>query len=151
MWLLENKELLSPIATFAGIVTGAMLAIAGWMVNAKLNRRHHIFQKRLEKRMTMFDDVVQAIEALKRRVRGTHLDTDPEVIEILEKAGLSLRLYGYEDEVTMYENFVEAFNKRDIEKINATLPTLPLLLRKLREELGYLDKLKILHSSSNIP
>ena len=101
--------------------------------------------------MTMFDDVVQAIEALKRRVRGTHLDTDPEVIEILEKAGLSLRLYGYEDEVTMYENFVEAFNKRDIEKINATLPTLPLLLRKLREELGYLDKLKILHSSSNIP
>ncbi|MDE1148632.1 MAG: hypothetical protein PW843_18780 [Azospirillaceae bacterium] len=129
---LEIKDWISAAAIFAS----AIVASVGWVMAARKDRKHHIFQKRLERRLSMLDDVIQAVVPLMNY--RVPFEQDKDLPEKLAKARLSVQLYGYMAERTRYEALVEALESADWPKTKDALNELvPIIRRNLREEMGY--------------
>lgn len=128
----EIKDVLSAAAIFVS----AIIAVVGWMIAAQKERNSHLFQRQVEKRISMLDDVVLAVVPLLNSPEP--FLTDSELPSKLAKARLSVQLYGYEDERTQYETLVNALEGSDIAATEHSLSALvPTIRDKLRKELGY--------------
>jgi hypothetical protein len=126
--LLKYKDFFQPIATmFVGIV-----AVISWLVNASINRKHHIFQKRLEKRMELFNDMFTLIYLFDGNIGVDLTEITPKLKNLL----MYVRLYGDEDEIDKYEEFIKALEVKNLDNIHIIRKELRNLLTcKLRNEL----------------
>jgi hypothetical protein len=128
----EFKDFISGFA----IVASSAIAVWGWSKSATKDRNQHLFQKRLERRVAMLDDMVAAMTPLLNH--SAPFSADPSLREKLAKARSSVQLYGYADEVNAYEALIAAAEEGCIEKTRAALLELASLVRmKIREEMGY--------------
>ncbi len=119
-------------------ITGVslLLVIVGWLVSRWQDRNHEIFRERLQRRLDMFNCVVDAIlPFLNPRPDGT-----PDVTNAkkLEAARVKMQLYGYNHERAAYEQFIACLNRRDLPGVLKSLGELtPIVTSNLRKELGY--------------
>jgi hypothetical protein len=115
------------------------IAIAGWSVAASKNRDHHLFERRLEKRIAMLSDVIDVVEPLLN-----HTDPfvgDPRLVDKLATARRSVQLFGYREEIMSYEALIKGIESADLPAINEALANLvPRIRSTIRIELGYAAK-----------
>jgi hypothetical protein len=92
----------------------------------------------------MFNEVDQTRTTILHNIidGGGGLELDRKIDMAIEKSYKSVQLYGYEDEIKMYTNFIDALKQKDIEKIKQTLSCFDLFRVKLRKELGIPKKAK---------
>jgi hypothetical protein len=133
--MLEFKDILSPLATIFTGVLATRLAIKGWNKNAEENRKHHIFQERLKRRLAMFDSLLPVVKKINKSGVLEQHDLDN-----LAKAWVAIQLYGYESEIAILTKFIKAVenaheNRGEVPKED--MKDVPTLLLKLRTELGY--------------
>lgn len=129
---LELKDVLSALA----ILSAAIIAIVGWSKAAAKDRNQHLFQRRLEKRIAMLNDVIEAVTPIINRAKSS--EQDPELVTKLSKANLSIQLYGYRDEISKYQDMINALEKGDNPLLLTALQALvPTIQAKIRSELGY--------------
>jgi hypothetical protein len=129
---LEWKDILSALA----IVTAAVIAIVGWSKAAAKDRNQHLFQRRLEKRLTMLNDVIEATVPMISHANP--FEEDPDLFAKLSKANLSIQLYGYRNEIRKYCEMNDALKSKDIPLLRSTIQVLvPTIRAKIRSELGY--------------
>jgi hypothetical protein len=129
---LELKDVLSALA----ILSAAIIAIVGWSKAAAKDRNQHLFQRRLEKRITMLNDVIEAVTLLLTQSKPN--EENPELLAKLSRANLSIQLYGYRDEISKYEDMNNALIQKDMPLLNNALQALvPTIRAKIRSELGY--------------
>ena len=122
--------------TAAAILVSAIIAIVGWAKAAQKDRDHHIFQRRLEKRLEMFHNLVQALVPLANN--QAPFQADATLPEKLATARLSVQLYGFDDENDQYEALVRAIERQNVAEVNKILPNFVATVRRnLRKELGY--------------
>jgi hypothetical protein len=130
--VIELKDLFSGLAIFAS----ALIAVIGWSKAAKKDREQLKFQRRLEKRIGMLTDVVEAITPIINH--SNPAEADPLLAEKLSKARLSVQLYGYRNEIGHYEGFVRAIETGSSDGLSTALHNLvPSIRRQIRKELGY--------------
>jgi hypothetical protein len=109
----EGRQLLD------SIVASTVIAIISWFRAASKDRNQHLFQKRVERRLTMFDEVIGAVVPLLNN--AAPFEADPELPEKLAKARLSVQLYGYDDEQHLFEELVSARStptSKELEKLS---------------------------------
>lgn len=129
---LELKDVLSALA----ILSAAIIAIVGWSKAAAKDRNQHLFQRRLEKRITMLNDVIEAVTLLVAQSKPN--EENPDLLAKLARANLSIQLYGYRDEISKYEDMNNALIQKDMPLLNSALQKLvPTIRAKIRSELGY--------------
>ena len=96
----------------------AILIATGWYVTHKSNQRYEIFKVRLQKRMTLFDNVALALagvaDASRRESENPQNWADP--LSMVSTARLEMQLYGLDDEVQAFEGLIEALEAADVEK-----------------------------------
>jgi hypothetical protein len=132
MHSVNPKDVISGAAIFISTI----IAVTGWMISARKDRIDHLFQKRLEKRMAMLEDVVTAIVPLRNYTDPFEADT--ELPSKLGKARLSVQIYGYDDELMQYESLVKALERKDVCEAIKSSDAMALLTRNhIRKELGY--------------
>jgi hypothetical protein len=132
MLSLEGKDYISGFA----IIASTMIAVVGWSRAARKDRAQHLFQKRVERRLGMFDDVIAVVVPLMNN--PVPFEADPELPAKLGKARLSVQLYGYQDEQRLYEELVSALEHADLERTrNALASLVPTIRSRLRSEMDY--------------
>lgn len=124
---METKDILTLIAIWA--------AIAGWFVNGWLNRRNEIAKKRFEYRMQALQSFLKVWFIIeKEKSPFTH----PDFLKLLEETRTNFQLYGEDDEIRLYEEFIRSIEKKDLENANKALHKLvPLVRKKVRSELKF--------------
>jgi hypothetical protein len=129
---LEGKDYISGFA----IVASTIIAVVGWSRAAKKDRVQHLFQKRVERRLGMLDDVIAAVVPLMNS--PAPFQADPDLPAKLAKARLSVQLYGYQDEQRLYEELVSAIEHGDVQRTRDALDSLvPTIRNRLRSEMDY--------------
>ncbi len=136
---LELKDWLSA----AALLVSVSIAVSGWLINAWLTRRHHIFQKRLDRRLEMQNGILRLIEAV---VVISAKDPDSQeyakkYLELSRSASLSVQLFGYPDEQSAFFEFTKALDRKNLEEVNATLNVLAQLVGdRVKQDLGFSTK-----------
>jgi hypothetical protein len=129
---LEGKDYISGLA----IVVSTIIAVMGWSRAARKDRAQHLFQKRVERRLGMLEDVIAVVVPLMNN--PAPFEADPELPTKLAKARLSVQLYGYKDEQGLYEELVSALEHADVERTREALKSLvPTIRSSLRSEMDY--------------
>ena len=129
---LETGELVSALALLASVA----IAIVGWSMAARKDRDHHLFQRRLEKRIAMLSDVIDAVEPLLNH--PDPFTADPLLLDKLATARRSVQLFGYREEIKGYEALIKGIESADVAATNEALADLvPSIRSTIRVELGY--------------
>jgi hypothetical protein len=138
---MSSTSLFANIIPASAIIVSALIAVAGWQVSAHKSRKQHRFQKRLDRRLAMFDDILAAIMPIIDFANsGNPLPDEsiPELNERLSKAHLSIQLYGYKEERVLFEKIATCINQKDNEHFIGSMNSFTALLRKnLRAEMDY--------------
>jgi hypothetical protein len=128
-----------PIAV-AVIVSG--IGVWGWFTTSKLNRDNEIFKQRLaerlKRRMAMFESLVEAMLPFINTKNGA-VDLEVNILSNrLSKARIEVQLYGLDEEIAAFENFIQSLEKRNLDGVNAGMTKVASLIRaNLRTELDY--------------
>ena len=120
------------MALFIAYIT-LLLTIIGWFVNAYINRRHEIFNKALDYRVETLKLALKIYSIIEHNSAPF---TDPDFLPLLEKTRGNFRLYGKNDEIEKFENFIGAINKKDLQLANDALSELvSFVVDRIRHEL----------------
>lgn len=133
--MLEYKDILSPLATIVTGLLATYFVVKGWNKNAEENRKHHIFQERLKKRLAMFDSFLPVVRKINKSGVLERHDLDD-----LEKAYVAVQLYGNKSEIDILTKFVDAVENAKNNKNKVPIEAMkdvPSLLLKVRDELGF--------------
>jgi hypothetical protein len=128
-----STQLFANILPAAAIVVSAIIAVASWLVTAHKNQTQLMFQKRFEKRLAMFDDIIAAVVPI---IDSTNLGVSiPEqslsdLQKRLSKANLSVQLYGYKEEQILFEKVIACLiTQKDNEHFSVLMNTLTMRVR----------------------
>ena len=122
----------------------AIIVIIGWFVNSWLNRKAEIAKRRSEHRLIALKSFVDSIlfELLKD---VNEAFAKPDFTNELELTWKNIQIYGYRNEIDIYEEFIQALKmattddeakSRRLQKVNESIPKLTIILESLRAELG---------------
>lgn len=122
------------------IIISAIIVVLGWFINSWLNNRHEISKKRLDYRLdtlNSFLPVYLSITSLSQPFKD-----DEKLNNKIKNAWVNFQLYGYKDEIKLFDNFVYALKKADTKEATITINGLMKLTRnRIRNELNLpLDK-----------
>lgn len=117
---------------------GLIVVVSGWLFIRWKDRKHEIFKERLKKRLDMFDAVIDAILPFLNSDNGViDLETG-ELSKRLSSARTKVQLFGYKDEINIYEEFVASLKERNVDSVNRLSGIVAhTIVTKLRHELGY--------------
>ena len=136
---MELKDGLSDLTILFSASAATFIAVISWSKAASKDRRQHIFQKRLNYRLSMLDSLVEVFVSLNNGPEP--FKTDKDLLEKMRKARFMVQLYGYRDEREPYENLIRNLEERDIGTFQKTLDVLiPMVRMKIRNELEYADE-----------
>ena len=123
--------------TLVSALGGAAVVSAGWFVTGRLNRDKEVALKRLEYRLRALESVLPVFFTIDNS--GSPF-TQPGFLSQLEDARSKIQLYGTADEIAAMEDFISAIEQRDLNRANAALRTLKLVVRRqIRDELQIHD------------
>jgi hypothetical protein len=122
----------------------AIIVIIGWFVNSWLNRKAEIAKRRSEHRLIALKSFVDSI-IFELSKGADKAFAKPDFKDELELARKNIQMYGYRNEIDIYEEFIQAINmettddqatSRRLQRVNDSIPKLTIILESLRTELG---------------
>ena len=120
------------------MLLSAALIVVGWFTNSYLNRRHEIFKKRLDYRLSMLESYIEA------GVDIANIKKD-EISLKLKKAQINFLLYGTKEEIDLINDFIHRAENKDYKNSsefkNESTKLMILVRDNLRSELG-LEKIE---------
>ena len=121
------------------VVPALLVVIIGWFINNWLDRRHEIAKKRNDIRIK----VLRSFTDLSKKLNFKQGELNPhDVLDVQ----VDFLVFGYEDEIDLFDNFVTTYNLRKMEEASEHLTALTNLVRtRIRKELN-LPKLPVKNS-----
>ena len=120
------------------MLLSAVLIVVGWFINSYLNRRHEIFKKRLDYRLSMLESYIEA------GVDIANIKKD-EISLKLKKAQVNFLLYGTKEEIDLINDFIHRAENKDYKNSsefkNESTKLMILVRDNLRSKLG-LEKIE---------
>lgn len=121
---------------------GAVIVVTGWNKNSQFNKENDIFKQRLSERINrrveMLDSIVRAVLPFVNPVDGRISVPENVIKSLLEKARLEVQLFGNEEEMNLYEEFISSIHKQDVSEVNKAISRMvPIIRKNFRSELGY--------------
>ncbi|MFA5553381.1 MAG: hypothetical protein WCZ89_01595 [Phycisphaerae bacterium] len=116
------------------IIISSIIIVSGWFVNSYLGRRQEISKKRMIYRL----DTLHSFLPVFLSMNSSHQPfiDDPTLNEKLKNARVNFQLYGYKDEINLFEEFVSAIEKQNTDAATTSINNLIKLVRfRLRDEL----------------
>ena len=115
-------------------IISVMAVITGWFINNYLNRRNEIAKKRLDHRLPTLQKFFELWFFI---TKNNAPFEDPTFVPLVEKVRGQIHLYRLEDEILLYEKFIESCENEDVDNANKVLARLvPLIRFRLRKELN---------------
>jgi len=117
-----------------GLIISTSVIVIGWFVNSYFNRKHEKIKKRMEYRLM----TLQSFMLIKNSFTSSSrpFDDDVNLKKKIEDARINFQLYGYQDELDLFEQFIKALEEASIPKTVETINKLiKLTTDRLREEL----------------
>jgi hypothetical protein len=121
------------IADFTLIIS-SIIVVFGWFVNSFLNRRHEISKKRIDYRLDTLHSFLPVFLSIAKSPQP-FID-DPTLNDKIKVARVNFQLYGYQDEIDLFNKFVSAIETQNTIEAGNTINELIKLVRcRLRDEL----------------
>ncbi len=116
------------------MITSAIIVVIGWFINSYLNRRHEISKKRLEYRLETLHSFLPVYLSISSSLQP--FKDDKELKNKILNSRVSFQLYGYQDEVELFQDFVDAIEKPNTNEATIIVNKLIKLTRnRIRDEL----------------
>jgi len=116
------------------MIISAVIVVTGWFINSYLNRRHEISKKRLEYRLETLHSFLPVYLSISSSSQP--FKDDKSLNDKIIKARVNFQLYGYQDESKLFQDFVIAIEKPDVNEANIAVGKLIKLTRaRIRDEL----------------
>ncbi len=116
------------------LIIPTLLIVTGWFVTNYLSRKHEKIKKRTEYRLI----TLQSFMLIKNSFTSSSQPfiDDEHLKKKIEDSRINFQLYGYQDELNLFENFIKALEKADIPKTVEVINKLIKLTNdRLSEEL----------------
>lgn len=115
-------------------IISVIAVIIGWFVNGHLNRRNEIAKKRFEYRINALQSFLKVWFFIQKNPAPF---MNPSFLLLLEEARSNFQLYGKDDEIKLFEAFIQSAEQQNLQKANEALNELvPLIRIKIRQELN---------------
>lgn len=116
------------------LIISSIIVVSGWFVNGFLNRRHEISRKRMDYRLESLHSFLPVF--LSMTSSSQPFIDDLTLNEKVKNARVNFQLYGYQDEIDLFNKFVLAIERQDANEATTTINELIKLVRhRLRDEL----------------
>jgi len=116
------------------MIISAIIVVVGWFTNSYLNRRHEISKKRLDYRLETLHSFLPVFLSISSSQKP--FEDDKTLNDKIINARVNFQLYGYQDEVELFQKFVIAIEKPDVNEATITVNKLIKLTRaRIRNEL----------------
>ncbi len=116
------------------IIVSSIIVVVGWFVNNFLNRRHDISKKRMDYRLESLHSFLPVFLSITSSSQP--FKDDPTLSDKIKNARVNFQLYGYQDEIDLFNKFVKAIEKQNTHEATTTINELIVLVRcRLRNEL----------------
>ncbi|MEA3554066.1 MAG: hypothetical protein U9R39_06675 [Campylobacterota bacterium] len=93
------------------MITSAIIVVLGWFINSYFNRKHERLKKQIEYRLMTLQSFFPVVVSLTSSANP--FKDDKQLVSKIEEARINFQLYGYQDEIDLYNNFIEALEKQD--------------------------------------
>src|SRR5262249_10274359 len=98
------------------MIISALIVTVGWFVTGYINRRNETAKKRADYRLEMLQSywpILFFIQKWQSDPGWMNHDKRLEVQNLIETARSKFLLYGYDDEIVLFESFVESVTSRE--------------------------------------
>ena len=116
------------------LISSAIIVVTGWFATGYQNRKNEISKKRQEYRLEALHSILPVFFSIQKH-ENPFVD-DPSLLKNLEKARSNILMYGYVDEIKLFESFVKSIEAKDVKSMYENLQKLMNLTRgRIRKEL----------------
>ena len=116
------------------IIISSSIVVAGWFINNFLSRRHEISKKRMDYRLESLLSFLPVFLSITSSPQP-FID-DKKLNDKIINARVNFQLYGLQDELDLFNEFVLTIEKQDTKEATITINKLIDLVRgRLRNEL----------------
>lgn len=129
-----------------GLIVSTLLVIVGWFANSYFNKKYEKLKKQMEYRLMTLQSFMLITNSFTSS--SAPFKDDKNLKSNIEKTRVYFQLYGYQDELDLYEEFIKALEESNIPKTVKTINELiGLTATRLRKELA-LPKIDITKNRS---
>jgi hypothetical protein len=116
------------------LIISTFLVVIGWFVTSYFNRKHEKIKKRTEYRLITLQSFILIKNSFTSS--STPFEDDKNLKKKIEDSRINFQLYGYQDELDLFEDFIKVLEKADIPKtVEVINKLIKLTNTRLREEL----------------
>lgn len=116
------------------MIISVIVIVTGWFTNSYLNRRHEISKKRLDYRLETLQSFLPVFLSMSSSSKP-FMD-DKTLNDKIIKARVNFQIYGYQDELVLFNNFLIAIENQNTEEAATYINKLIKLIRnRIRSEL----------------
>lgn len=116
------------------MIISVIVIVTGWFTNSYLNRRHEISKKRLDFRLETLQSFLPVFLSMSSSSKP-FMD-DKTLNDKIIKARVNFQIYGYQDELVLFNNFLIAIENQNTEEAATYINKLIKLIRnRIRSEL----------------
>lgn len=118
-----------------GLIISTSVVVVGWFTTSYLNRRHEKMRKQLEYRLMTLESFLLVQKSFLSGSSAPFED-DKDLNKKIEDARHNFQLYGYQDELDLYENFIKSLELLSIIDTVENINKLIIIVRdRIRKEL----------------
>lgn len=118
-----------------GLVISTSVVVVGWFTTSYLNRRHEKIKKQIEYRLMTLESFLLIQKSFLSGSSAPFID-DKELTKKIENSRHYFQLYGYQDELDLYENFIKSLELSNIPNTVENINKLITIVRdRIRKEL----------------
>jgi len=118
-------------------IIGILVVVGGWIYNGYENRKHEVFKKRLDYRLSMLTSYKDAAVVLEKLVKDNKQELADDFVIKLEKAQTNFLLYGLPEEIKLINSITQFASENKHQEMKKKSNELMNLVRKnIRNELG---------------
>ena len=102
-----------------GLIVSTLVVIIGWFINSYFNRKHEKLKKQMDYRLMTLQSFSQVMNSFTSSPKP--FENDVNLKSKIETTRVYFQLYGYQDELDLYEKFIKALEDSSIPKTVETL------------------------------
>jgi hypothetical protein len=119
-----------------GLIISTSVVVVGWFTTSYLNRRHEKIKKQLEYRLITLESFLLVQKSFLSGSTAPFED-DKDLKKKIENSRHYFQLYGYQDELDLYENFIKSLELSSIPDTVENINKLITIVRdRIRKELS---------------
>jgi hypothetical protein len=119
-----------------GLIISTSVVFVGWFTTSYLNRRHEKIKKQLEYRLITLESFLLVQKSFLSGSTAPFED-DKDLKKKIENSRHYFQLYGYQDELDLYENFIKSLELSSIPDTVENINKLITIVRdRIRKELS---------------